>query len=447
MSAENSGESTQAGDSDGYDASVSYVSSNLPSRVPTPVYLPSGAQRLGPEPQAAADDQALPVQGSTSNTQAEDATGPSRVPTPWFAKESPLEWSSIPTSDDLREFEGSFAKPLSLLEARARSLQFSKPLPPFDVIGEIIMRRRLDDDAFPVEFIDGFLEPFPPRTGIEGVDELSREYYNLQPAPSSLRENGSPLSYVYPIRAVLKVKQDLQGAKRGIFPEPVPINILSPLDYVGPSRIVQGEDGWAFIVPSEKTIWEVVLKRGVDKFYRPLFFDPAGRPRAVITESFGCGMASYCPRTMVTSQFAVNLFLQLPGSHTYRPAEIQVEYLGTYVMRYIDNITMTTESFRMISDEDMNRIYRDLSPGLSTVSKPNMRFPFVRFSYVEFDNHLIGAIDEAVHGVHADESVARLQEDIVEGVVDNSLNQQDVTWDYRHDDDDDLYPSPPEYLR
>lgn len=438
MSAENSSESTQLGDSEGYDASVSYVSSDLPSRVPTPVYLSSDVQCLGPEPEADVDDQALPVQGSMLYT------GLSRVPTPGFAKGIALEWSSKPSSDDIGEFENGFAEPLSLLEARARSLHFRKP-PMLDVIEKIILRRRRDNDSFLMELDDDVIEPFPPTTGIERVDELSHEYYNLQPAPSPLREIGSPLSYVYPIRAVLDVKQDLNDCKRGIFPEPIPINILSPSDYVGPSRIVQGEDGWAFIVPSEKTIWEAVLRRGVDKCYRPLLGDPTGQPRRVITDRFRFGRAIYSARTMVASQFAVNLFLQLPGSHTYPPAEIQVEYLGTYVMRHIDNIMMTPESFRMVSDEDMNRIYHDLSPSLSTASKPNVRFPFVRFSYIKFDNHLIGAIDKAVHTAHADESVARLQRDIVEGVVDNSLNQQDVTWDY--DYDGDVYPSAPEYLR
>ncbi|KAI6097917.1 hypothetical protein EV401DRAFT_2082390 [Pisolithus croceorrhizus] len=438
MSAENSSESLQLDDSEDHDASVSCVSSGLPSRAPAPVYLSPDVQCLDPEPEADVDDQAIPVQGSMFYTRLEDAAGPSQVPTPEFANATAFERSFERSSDASSElFYTSFAEPLSLLEARARSLNFSKP-PTHDVIKRIILRGRRDNGSFPTDLDDDVTDSFPLTTGIEKVDEPSRAYYNLTPTDSPLRKIGSPLSYLYPIRVILHVQRDLRDLKLVIFPPPIPIYILSPLDYVGPSRIVQGEDSWAFIVPSKMTIWKAVLKRGVDKHYRPLNREPAtGQPRKVLVERRRVGRATYSARSQVTSQLAVNLFLQLPSPHTHRLAEIQVEYLGMYVMRHVDNIKMTPESLRMVSDEDMNRIYHDLSPSLSTASKPNMQFPFVMFSYIKFDDHLIGSIDRAAQKSNTNESLARLRRDIVEGVVDNSLNQQDVTWDWAPADDDD----------
>ncbi|KAI6123245.1 hypothetical protein EDD16DRAFT_686071 [Pisolithus croceorrhizus] len=437
MSAENSSKSLQLDDSEDYDTSVSCVSSDLSRRASAPVYLSPDVQCLDPDPDADVDDQAIPVQGSMFYTRLKDAAGLSQVPTPGFANAAAFERSFERSSDASSElFYTSFAEPLSLLEARARSLNFSKP-PTHDVIKRIILRSRRDNGSLPMDLDDDVTDSFPPTTGIEKVDELSRGYYNLTPTDSPLREIGSPLSYVYPIRVVLGVQRDLRDPKLVIFPPPIPICILSPLDYVGPSRIVQGEDSWAFIVPSKMTIWKAVLKRGVDKHYRPLNHDPAtGQPRKVLVERCRVGRATYSVRSQVTSQLAVNLFLQLPSPHPYRLTEIQVEYLGMYVMRHIDNIKMTPESLRMVSDEDMNRIYHDLSPSLSTASEPNMQFPFVMFSYIRFDDHLIGAIDRAAQKSNTNESVARLRRDIVEGVVDNSLNQQDATWDWTPAEDD-----------
>lgn len=99
-------------------------------------------------------------------------------------------------------------------------------------------------------------------------------YYNFRPIYNPLGGTRPPLSFVYPMRVVLYVQRHLKDPRNVVFPPPVPINILSLLDYSGPNRIVQGEDGWAFVSPKKMTVWKTVLERGVDKHYRPLFHEP-----------------------------------------------------------------------------------------------------------------------------------------------------------------------------
>lgn len=433
MSAEDPREMSLSPDPDesgGHEIGLSYPASDPSSGASTPAYSPIDVQFLDPGSDADVDDRAIPVQDSISYTRS---TGTAA-----------FEWSSKRSSDASSElFYGSFAEPLPLPEAQVRSLNFSKP-PGHDVIKAIILRRRRDNGPFRMEFDDDFSDFDPKATRFQTMDELSRMYYSFRPTRSPLRAIGSPLSYMYPIRVVLDVLQQMNYIGSAIFPPPIPANILSPLDYVGPSRVVQGEDGWAFFVPSEMTVWKTVLERGVDKRYRPLFREPTtGQLWDVATGRQSYGWAIYSARSMVTSNFAVNLFRQLP-SPLPDFDEILVEYLGMYVMRHIDNVTMAPESFHTISEEDMNRIYCDLCPDLPRASKPWMQFPFVKFSYIKFDEHLIGCIDRAEARSNKLESLARLQRDIADGVVDNSLNRQDIAWDWVPDDND-LLSTPESY--
>ncbi|KAI6138567.1 hypothetical protein BKA82DRAFT_4020929 [Pisolithus tinctorius] len=335
-----------------------------------PSCSPLDAQPLDSEFGMDVDDRATPVQDSISCTRPENGARPSRAQTSVPADTAPPEWSSKQSSDaSIERFYSSFAQPLSLPEAQARSLNFGRP-PTQDVIAKIILRRRRDNGSFLMELDDDVTDFVPPTTGFEKVDELSRMYYNFRPIYNPLGGTRPPLSFVYPMRVVLYVQRHLKDPRNVVFPPPVPINILSLLDYSGPNRI-----------------------RGVDKHYRPLFHEPA--VREVTTDRYRYGAATYSARSIVISDFGVNLFRQLPRSRTSSRTEIMVEYLGMYVMRYVDNIMMTPEGPHLVSEENMNRTYRDLAPSLLAASKPNMEPPFVIFSYVKFDKNLIGCIDGA----------------------------------------------------
>lgn len=257
-----------------YNASFSSLFLAPLSRDVTPSCSPLDAQPLDSEFGMDVDDRATPVQDSISYTRPENGARPSRAQTSVPADTAPPEWSSKQSSDaSIERFYSSFAQPLSLPEAQARSLNFGRP-PTQDVIAKIILRRRRDNGSFLTELDDDVTDFVPPTTGFEKVDELSRMYYNFRPIYNPYCGTRPPLSFVYPMRVVLDVQRHLKDPRNVVFPPPVPINILSLLDYSGPNRIVQGEDGWAFVSPKKMTVWKTVLERGVDKHYRPLFHGP-----------------------------------------------------------------------------------------------------------------------------------------------------------------------------
>lgn len=113
-----------------------------------PSCSPLDAQPLDSEFGMDVDDRATPVQDSISCTRPENGARPSRAQTSVPADTAPPEWSSKQSSDaSIERFYSSFAQPLSLPEAQARSLNFGRP-PTQDVIAKIILRRRRDNGSF-----------------------------------------------------------------------------------------------------------------------------------------------------------------------------------------------------------------------------------------------------------------------------------------------------------
>ncbi|KAI6009447.1 hypothetical protein F5J12DRAFT_823644 [Pisolithus orientalis] len=387
-------------------------------------------------------DQALPVVSTVSSAvQVDYSSANSQVPAP----------DIIETEDSLFSFDSSderswtyFGDSVSAHEAQSRSHNFSKP-PTRDVIKEIILQSRRDKGIIPfddADLDDDVAEYMPPLTGYAHVDNVSRLYYSTKPIRSSMRDIAWPLSYVYPIHVILDVLRGLRETGRMILPKPIPVLILTPVDYVGSSRIIQGEDGWAAIVPSKTTAWSIIRRRGVDKLFRPLFRDPAtGLPVAVPTESITFGSAMYTTRSMVTAMFGVNLFHVLPQSRAARVTDLLVEYLGVYLLRYIDNVVIPQESWDGVSDDEKNRICRNFAPHLLAASEPRRQFPIVKFSYIKFDANFIGHADILLAKSSSTEAVMRLQRDIRAGVVDNNLDTQDINWDDIGDLDDCDIPS------
>lgn len=134
--------------------------------------------------------------------------------------------------------------------------------------------------------------------------------------------------------------------------------------------------------------------------------------------------------------FGVNLFRVLPESRTSSLTESFVEYLGVYLMRYIDYVVMSREKWDRIPDDEKNRIYRDWAPHLLEASEPCRQFQIVKFSYIKFDANVIGYADMLSAKERSTEAVMRLQHDITTGVDNDNLYVQDINWDDIVDPDD-----------
>ncbi|KAI6038407.1 hypothetical protein EDC04DRAFT_2694963, partial [Pisolithus marmoratus] len=277
----------------------------------------------------------------------------------------------------------------------------------------------------------------PPLTGIEAVDEASRQYYSITPADTELRRFGGEVCYQYPLEVIQTLQQTLTKDWVNVMPPPIPIAILRPFDYVGGNVLGQGQDCWAFIVPNENTIWASVLERGVDKDYRPLATDPKTRQRLqVITECQQYGSAVYSPHSIVMSQFAVNLFIELPRLPNQGLAEPIVNYLGAFVMQYMDNMFMRQDAWNDISEDIKDNLYGQ-APHLFKGLKPYKHaphVPVVRFIYTKFDGNLVGCADRAAAEAQFARAMAQLEHERAEGIGSDSdsdfESDTDVDSDY-----------------
>ncbi|KAI6123243.1 hypothetical protein EDD16DRAFT_685968 [Pisolithus croceorrhizus] len=270
------------------------------------------------------------------------------VPAPYAARaaEQPQEQTGLPTPDSTPKFQ------FWNVELPARP--FTKP-PTEDAVQKMIFRSSRDKDNLSLNLEDpdhatiGFK---PPLTGIAAVDEASRRYYSITPADTELRHFGGEVCYQYPLEVIQTLQRTLAKDWANVMPPPIPIAILRPFDYIGGSLLAQGQDCWAFIVPNENTIWASVLERGVDKDYRPLSTDPKTRQRLkVITECQRFGTAAYASHSIVMSQFAVNLFIELPRLPNQGLTEPVVNYLGAFVMQYMDNMFMKRDAWNDIAED------------------------------------------------------------------------------------------------
>ncbi|KAI6158869.1 hypothetical protein EDD17DRAFT_1511673 [Pisolithus thermaeus] len=327
------------------------------------------------------------------------------VPAPYAARaaEQPQEQTGLPTPDSTPKFQ------FWNVELPARP--FTKP-PTEDAVQKMIFRSSRDKDNLSLNLEDpdhatiGFK---PPLTGIAAVDEASRRYYSITPADTELRHFGGEVCYQYPLEVIQTLQRTLAKDWANVMPPPIPIAILRPFDYIGGSLLAQGQDCWAFIVPNENTIWASVLERGVDKDYRPLSTDPKTRQRLkVITECQRFGTAAYASHSIVMSQFAVNLFIELPRLPNQGLTEPVVNYLGAFVMQYMDNMFMKRDAWNDIA-EDIKTIW----------SKPYKDVPYVpvvRFIYSKFDGHLVGCADRALIEVQVARAMAQLERNRAEGI-------------------------------
>ncbi|KAI6111064.1 hypothetical protein F5141DRAFT_1202837 [Pisolithus sp. B1] len=332
------------------------------------------------------------------------------------ATERPQEQTSLPTPDS--------SPKIQVWNVELPVRPFTKP-PTEDAVRKMIFRSGRDKDNLslnleePGHATTGFK---PPLTGIAAVDEASRWYYSITPADTELRRFGGEVCYQYPLEVIQTLQRTLVKDWANVMPPPIPIVILRPFDYIGGNLLAQGQDCWAFIVPNENTIWASVLERGVDKDYRPLATDPKTRQRRkVTTECQRCGTAVYAPHSIVMSQFAVNLFIELPGLPNQGLSEPVINYLGTFVMQYMDNMFMKRDAWNDIAEDIKSNLY-DQAPHLFKGLKPYKNVPHVpvvRFIYTKFDGHLVGCADRALIEVQVARAMAQLKRNCVEDIESN----------------------------
>lgn len=274
----------------------------------------------------------------------------------------------------------------------ARRLPFTSP-PMSDVVGNMIARRKRDQKRERGLPLSSAHANGPAGLAILitdlAVEEATMRYYTMMPLG---RRSGSHFAYRYPLHVIRNVQASL-AKNRYIMPAPLPIVFLKPFDSVGSSCILQGQDGWAFIVPNEHTVWSVVLERGIDRKYTPIAHDhQTSRPVQVPVESLIVGTATFSPSAMVTSKFGVNLFRELPLLPTSAP---MVDYLGAFILQFIDNMLMSQSEWDRLTEDIKDYLY-DQAPHLFEGFKPYRavpHIPLVKFLYIKFDANLVGCVD------------------------------------------------------
>ncbi|KIM63827.1 hypothetical protein SCLCIDRAFT_691152 [Scleroderma citrinum Foug A] len=276
---------------------------------------------------------------------------------------------------------------------------FLKP-PHQDFIEDMIVRSRSDQQQYPESTGIANTSIVPSSSNISEIEEASRKYYETLPMDSPLREGGSVNAYRYPLKDILFLQERLSRDWANVVPPPIPIVILKPTDYIGPRCIRQGESGWIFAIPNLDTIWSAVLERGVDLWSRPLAREQVdGRSQvvSVATEPQQVGRMTCTAHEIITSRFAVNLFKEVPRSSAQALEKPEVEYLGAFLLQYVQNLNMMQSVWDGFPDMVKDYLY-DKAPHLFEGLRPFKkvpRIPFVKLLYVKFDKNLVGCADGA----------------------------------------------------
>ncbi|KAF9234486.1 hypothetical protein BU15DRAFT_78971 [Melanogaster broomeanus] len=280
----------------------------------------------------------------------------------------------------------------------------------------------------------------PPPTGKDDVDRQTHQYYSVVPFQSMLRDADSYVAYHYSIRAIQGLQHSLKTDWYRVFPKPIPAVLIRTFDIVGPYDLRRGEDGYAYVVPTEDTIWGTVLERGINHTYRPI----ANSQSVSVTTTLSVnGAATYHPQEIVGSRFAVNVFLELPRAPGETVENPYAEYLGAYVLKVIDGYTIKDSDWRDIDPEVQAMVY-DRAPHLfEGLRPPHLAWPYlplVQFCFYKWDGNVVGLMDE----IHLDLQLLAAKESIAHRDGANSGDlESDSSGDYDHDHDSssDYYES------
>lgn len=228
-------------------------------------------------------------------------------------------------------------------------------------------------------------------TGLHDHDQQSFKYYEKRPHPSPLREPECFLSYRYSIRSIEALQHSLRTKWSLVYPTPIPPVIIRSRDLIGPNALSRRLDGFAFVVPTDDSIWGTVRQRGVDLDFRPM--DPS---LTVETCMVNKGAAFYYPQHIVASKFAVNVFLEIADSATRRIP--LCEYIGTYVLQEIDGLVINRNVWADIDPEVRLDVYNRAPDCFKVYKHPFLgwpQLPCVRFCYYKWDRNIVALADES----------------------------------------------------
>ena len=230
-----------------------------------------------------------------------------------------------------------------------------------------------------------------PLTGLPDVDQQSHKYYNKHPHPSPLRLPETHLSYRYSISSIEALQHSLRTVWSSVYPTPIPPVIIRSRDVIGPFTLSRRLDGFAFVMPTEDSIWATICQRGVHSDYRPM--DPS---LTVETRLGMKGAAIYYPQHIVASKFAVNIFLEVADSATR--ANPLCEYLGAFVLQAMDGLTINRSLWMDIDPKVQQAVYDRAPDCFEIFDHPTFgwpQLPYVQFHYYKWDRNIIGLADES----------------------------------------------------
>ncbi|KAI6138889.1 hypothetical protein BKA82DRAFT_1009241 [Pisolithus tinctorius] len=366
----------------------------LPPTAPTPAHVPfdvSDDDYYGGIPQETSVDSRFLFTPTAIGFQFNDDTQQYHVPTPHVVETDEFVYSfpqeqvgSVPAQvtdlvDSQSQEQISLPTPEPSPKLQTWPIDAPHPSPlTEDPVLEVIFRGRRDKErerdlsylALNLEDPGHTTMAFePPLTGIAAVDEASRQYYSFTPADTELRRFGGEVGYQYPLEVIQALQETLVT-------------------------------DWANC-QTRNTIWASVLERGVDKDYRPLATDPKTRQRLQVVYT---PHSSSCPNSQLTSS---SNFQDYPIKVSAKPL---VNYFGTFVMQYMDNMYMQQKAWNDIAEEIKDHLY-DQAPHLFKGFKPYKtvpRIPVVRFIYTKFDEAQLAR------------AVAQLERDRTEGIESDS---------------------------
>ncbi|KAI9456097.1 hypothetical protein HD554DRAFT_2178231 [Boletus coccyginus] len=228
-----------------------------------------------------------------------------------------------------------------------------------------------------------------PVTGLEKRDDQSLNYYAALRHSPPFREPECALSYFYPIDTIQTLQYELRTEWLSVYPEPIPPVIIRSTDLVGPYNLRRRSDGYAFVVPTDDSIWAIIRQRAVDSTYRPI--DPLA---TVETGMCIKGAALYHPQHTVPPKFAVNVFLELPSPPGLPPC---CEYLGAYVLKTMDGLTIDPSIWADIDPKVQQSVFDRVPDHFEGPRHPALgrpRLPCVQFCYYMWDQCVVGLADD-----------------------------------------------------
>ncbi|KAG2075827.1 hypothetical protein BDR04DRAFT_1090561 [Suillus decipiens] len=243
-------------------------------------------------------------------------------------------------------------------------------------------------------------------------DAVTRRYYSKVPRnPCFPDDLQSPR--IYSIKLLQRLPSHLEGYKDA-FPEPLPMviirngevvcmdapcwyNMYGIVMHVLPTEHPPNSEN---LEHPEETLWSMSLKRGVLASYRPL----AGDRLSVATSPVQFGNMIYSAEELTYFNFAVNVFMEVPGLPGSELKEPVAAYKGAFILNVID-LPMHRACWTELSEDRKMDIYErapQLFDGVPTFSTcPN--FPAVNLHFQNWDVNLLGVLDDLKFGAVDDD--------------------------------------------